>query len=456
MHINLIHQYNENDIATLLDILIKQQGGKVQNHSFLLAGQAPQKTFSDNGIDYYVAVTPPIDHVGIAKPINFYLDKSLQPKPAIGHADTRKDAFSELMPILADPNALTVNAKILFLFNHIERRHWLTGEIVITKAPNPNNAGKSIYTVKVTAHDPYGGGQFDYECFEQIKESIIDRIKKEHNGVQTNDITVTNVASTYKQRQADASSAGPIAVEDLTLRLEGKTLDRASVYPYGAETLRLQYINLIKANLPINNENRKSFVERATAMENQRANIIPGDPNNRYNILARTIKDRYRSIKVPKDKTWNSWGQLCACLGYDWKISDRQVDMESEDEIKKALKDLGSAHAKLTNRIENCDKAMMYSGILVGTFVAILLIIDKSLTDSKGSDNDRTVWLTFASVILPILLALIEGFCGKVKKSANNMIKETQKSMDTIEGRQPIDGESMEENDARNIVSRRV
>lgn len=158
------------------------------------------------------------------------------------------DVFDEIMPALmkGDEN----HAKILFPFN-ITQAHWLVGEIIIDR--DGNN-----YSVKVFAHDPFGGGQIPSE--EAISDAIVARIS---NFDEDAEIEINFLQSPYtrRQKEGDGVSCGVIAATDLIKRITGKNLKIPQPYPIGAKELRSQQIETVRA---VDGGDLNGFIARNT------------------------------------------------------------------------------------------------------------------------------------------------------------------------------------------------
>jgi hypothetical protein len=257
-----IRWYEDEDINNIVEVVVNNELGGYSTGEVLSAytGAAMPNQFvlaaekSENGKSFIVAVTPAMNTHGIM-PIDFFLDKTKQSRPDPGRRDERRDVFDEIMPILTTKD--TADVKILFPYN-ISNTHWLVGEIILHKE------GRK-YSVEVYTHDPYGGGEMQYDKFVKVTNAIFKRIWDFDK-----EATITSSKpkiSPYNCRQVDRDtvSCGVIVANDLIKRIKGETLDIAEPYLPDTVELRSGHIDTIRRYLPDGDRTREIFITRNTS-----------------------------------------------------------------------------------------------------------------------------------------------------------------------------------------------
>ena len=303
--INIGRWYQDNDITEYLETLILHGGigGMSLGATYLLRGRKEDGQFpASDGSSYIVAVTPAVNTMQKDMRIDYFLNKSKQPRNALADdltlllsslkeldqsnyqnltvqiaeklkaatkdhidIDTVKLLINELQKAGFDEAA--IKARIL----EIDKAHSKYGyrdvfeEIMpILKRHKKGNSRilfpynldqrhwltgeimiakkNNNYTVDIYAHDPYGHGQMAENLFNILELTIRARISQEH--AEANLIEVHNQQSPFSARQApgDNVSCGVIVCEDLSKRIRGEELPLASLYPIGTEGLRRQHI----------------------------------------------------------------------------------------------------------------------------------------------------------------------------------------------------------------------
>lgn len=282
--------YSCDDLTKLINLKIRSLGGFRPNSSYLLSRQFVDAYDKQN---YTVLVTDAVDTNGRI-PIGFFIDINQQQAPDEGRADARRDIFHEMDGLRRNDQRCGI--KILFPYN-ITQTHWLTGEIRIHK-------DGSSFKMELAAHDPYGEGKMGDNNYRELCSILERRIKQL---VANAAIQFENLTSPYRPRQnrSDGNACGPITVEDIFKRVEGKSLNVESPYPVGAKVLRDAHIKMIKDHYPNGDAARKIFLERhesAGCMSNPIG--ITVDSSTRNSQISRNLGNvaavRYAFFSTPE------------------------------------------------------------------------------------------------------------------------------------------------------------
>jgi hypothetical protein len=275
-----VRWYSDNDITEYVATVIRHDkaiNGFVDGSECLLRDQPRGEI---------LAICDAVDSVGLAMPINYFLNKSVV---LLANERREKDVFTELMPqLLQKPLSTHIHeARILFPYNKTQT-HWLAGEIKIKKILNQQ------YEVEVYSHDPYGGGQMTDSAYKTIRQTVIQRIQEEIPGA---DVKVKNMPSPYKRRQAanDGASCGPITAETILDIIRFGAPQNIPFYPSNAVELRQKQADCMKDLLPSSNgaktnflmrntktgANRKSIEDLPTSLVEKMAGLINGIENEK-------------------------------------------------------------------------------------------------------------------------------------------------------------------------------
>ena len=266
--VNSYRLYEDKDITVYLRAFIAANGGYAFRCNYLLGGTYPEH---DEKYPYYVAVTPAVDTLQHASPIDFYLNKNRQQSPGFGRRDDRRDVFVELRHILiGDAGEFACNIKILFPYN-ITQVHWLTGEIKIQKRGNK-------YAIKILAHNPHGRGTggkngMDDKNYYTILKSIHQRISSLDREATFAEIRSSSPYTSQRQNPRDTTSCGVIVAREITDRILGRNLNMGNTYPVGAAELRLQQIMFLRAHHPY----QSADGQRIIADQFAERNTIPNE-----------------------------------------------------------------------------------------------------------------------------------------------------------------------------------
>lgn len=190
--------------------------------------------------------------------------QALLDRLAVIQAVTQHDMFDEIIPSMGHND----QARIIFPYNTMGARHWVTGEINIIRTLDPGT-GQYRYDIDMTSHDPFGRGSgIAGNDAREIAEAIYRRVMEEHNRlfplaqVGGQNFRFRNVDSPYEalQRQMDGVSCGIITAHEMTMRLSNQAIENVQ-YVDNAIELRMAQLHRMRAEYGDNSQIYRSFIQ---------------------------------------------------------------------------------------------------------------------------------------------------------------------------------------------------